>query len=133
MITFKYFRTVTLENFYCITQEILKYFFNVENLLDIIVVDKHAQQLYSSKVVFVGDSEYNLKEWNFIYNLQKKFLLHIEYVDINKKKKKVNQWIYEGEQHKMIILSACSSSKIFMLKLMPAQKINYNRISTYTF
>lgn len=43
MIAFKYFRTVTLENFYCITQEILKYFLNVENLLDIIVVDKHAQ------------------------------------------------------------------------------------------
>ena len=85
MITIKYFRIVTLENFYCIKQEILKYFFNVENKLDIIVVDKHAQQLYSSKVVFVGDSEYNLKEWNFIYNLEKKFLLHIEYVAIDKK------------------------------------------------
>lgn len=55
---------------------------------------------------------------------RKKHSLHIEYVAIDKKKKKkINQWIYKGEQHKMIILSACSNSKIFMFKSMPAQKL----------
>lgn len=96
MIAFKYFRTVTLENFYCITQEILKYFKCREPT-------GHYSSGQTCTVVIQQQSGFcwgfwiksKRMEFSFI-TFEKNFYFILNML-ISTKEKKVNQWIYKGE------------------------------------